>query len=54
MKDDHRVTAASSSPCAPDARALKVIDNFQGWGNRMGWWLTAAALGEAVALSDRG
>ena len=27
---------------------LKVMDNFQGWGNRIGWWLTNAAIGEAL------
>eukprot|EP00966_Prymnesium_polylepis_P135528 3132885-Prymnesium_polylepis.1 len=29
-------------------RALKVRDNFQGWGNRIGWWLTASALAQSL------
>ena len=31
-----------------DVRPLRVRDNFQGLGNRIGWWLTAAAVGEAL------
>ena len=37
-----------SSSCPPSPLPLKVLDNFQGLGNRIGWWLTAAALGEAL------
>ena len=47
-------SAAAESPSSvrcssvPAGRPLKVLDNFQGWGNRIGWWLTTAALGEAL------
>jgi hypothetical protein len=34
--------------CPARPRPLKVLDNFQGWGNRIGWWQTVAALGEAL------
>ena len=39
--------AVTSAECAT-SRALRVRDNFQGWGNRVGWWLTASALGRAL------
>ena len=25
-----------------------MLDNFQGWGNRIGWWLTVCALAESI------
>lgn len=40
--------AAEHAACSCSDRPLRVLDNFQGWGNRIGWWLTAAALGEAL------
>ena len=38
----------ASSNCAPYARSLWADDATQGWGNRIGWWLTCAAVAEAL------
>ena len=41
-------TTPSPSACPPHPTALRVESNTQGIGNRFGWWLTAAALAEAL------
>ena len=41
------VDADDTTRC-PAGEALKVVDNFQGWGNRIGWWMSIAALGDAL------
>lgn len=53
MTENEEPWLAPVAPCDGDAcgcssRPLRVLDNFQGWGNRIGWWLTACALAEAL------
>lgn len=47
-KEGDFVAASRVAPLKVKVPPLKVMDNFQGWGNRIGWWLTNAALGEAL------
>ena len=47
------ISVATSGPASAQTecvttKALRVRDNFQGWGNRVGWWLTASALAKAL------
>ena len=44
----NRGGSMASSNCTPHARSLWADDATQGWGNRIGWWLTCAAVAEAL------
>ena len=51
MRNPTPPTAAdtgATAGCSADPNSLKVVDNFQGWGNRIGWWMSIAALGDAL------